>query len=727
MRLYIYVTLPLLFIASITDSNAQGWEWQNPLPRGYRIYDVEMLADWSAIAVCEDGFIMRSGDGGQSWRLMQVGTSAVWDISAVDERNVWIVLEDGTIMKSSDWGSSWTKQRESTGAETGTTKIEMLDGMRGMAMLGRNIFSRTTDGGETWNDFPSPLSGSEVGISLSAQSPTVWRALGNRFLYVSRDFGNTWILDQQVEFEGLNHLVWEDSLRGWSCKSGSLDRTTDGGATWEEQDVFGFGYFMDVESGAHLNDHIYALSDGSVLVNASFDDGENWNVSLLDNAFENGSVYGMSFANDRVGLVVGGGGRILRTTDGGQSWNITHGIGYLGTISDVHFTTPDLGFALTNSSSILLTTDGGERWIETIPNDDVTLQYASMYSQSSGYAYGYDEDFLYHVYRTEDLGQTWEYVNRVPLPEFPPRRFIPLAITAPSRDTMYISGTNGLFYRSFDGGESFDSLYVVNDVVNQYNSGFELYAFPPSTIVHVSPNGVATSFNAGDNWQYERTQSGRWLSEAQFLTPDIGFGIAGGSFTKTTDGGDTWEMQFDRDNALIHFFNEEVGVTYNMSYKGDRTMASLHWTFNGGEDWEIRALNEPMGWQSWHWFDPNTGWAYGSSGLLRATKNGGVVGLGTQTIMPGDIRLSQSYPNPVSLSGGGSTSIVFTLPEAGYVSLSVFDPLGRKVATLKEGQMQAGSHQAAFNVTGRNLAPGTYYYTLRTNATAKTKKLLLVE
>ncbi len=85
-----------------------------------------------------------------------------------------------------------------------------------------------------------------------------------------------------------------------------------------------------------------------------------------------------------------------------------------------------------------------------------------------------------------------------------------------------------------------------------------------------------------------------------------------------------------------------------------------------------------------------------------------------------DFRLLQNYPNPFN----PSTAIRFTLPKRESVSLKVYDVLGRKVATLLNGQLPAGDHRVKFD--GQNLPSGVYFYRLRAGNFVKTRKMLLL-
>lgn len=97
----------------------------------------------------------------------------------------------------------------------------------------------------------------------------------------------------------------------------------------------------------------------------------------------------------------------------------------------------------------------------------------------------------------------------------------------------------------------------------------------------------------------------------------------------------------------------------------------------------------------------------------------GVVAAVNQT--PGSYALHQNFPNPFN----PTTVIGYDIPVSGYVSLKVFDLLGRERVSLVNGDQSAGSHQVTFDAS--KLASGTYFYQLQAGSYTETKKLLLVK
>ncbi len=84
-------------------------------------------------------------------------------------------------------------------------------------------------------------------------------------------------------------------------------------------------------------------------------------------------------------------------------------------------------------------------------------------------------------------------------------------------------------------------------------------------------------------------------------------------------------------------------------------------------------------------------------------------------------KLSQNYPNPFN----PTTKIQFSVPKQSHVSLSVFNILGQKVATLVNGVKATGNYEVNFNAT--KLSTGVYIYRLEAGNNIITKKMTLLK
>ena len=83
--------------------------------------------------------------------------------------------------------------------------------------------------------------------------------------------------------------------------------------------------------------------------------------------------------------------------------------------------------------------------------------------------------------------------------------------------------------------------------------------------------------------------------------------------------------------------------------------------------------------------------------------------------------LEQNYPNPFN----PSTKIRWTLPQAGYVTLKVYDVLGSEIASLMEEERASGIYETDFD--GSGLGSGIYFYKLEAGSFVQIKKMTLIK
>ena len=93
----------------------------------------------------------------------------------------------------------------------------------------------------------------------------------------------------------------------------------------------------------------------------------------------------------------------------------------------------------------------------------------------------------------------------------------------------------------------------------------------------------------------------------------------------------------------------------------------------------------------------------------------------SQSEIPAHFSLSQNYPNPFN----PSTAISFDLPLRSFVSLKVFDILGREVSTIASGEMEAGSYTLQWNAA--NMSSGVYFYRIQSGSFEAVKKMMLLK
>ena len=108
------------------------------------------------------------------------------------------------------------------------------------------------------------------------------------------------------------------------------------------------------------------------------------------------------------------------------------------------------------------------------------------------------------------------------------------------------------------------------------------------------------------------------------------------------------------------------------------------------------------------------GFWYLSGGLITSVEQ-------ISSSLPTEYRLEQNYPNPFN----PGTTIEFSLPHSCYVTLTLYNTLGEKVATLIDENRSAGRYSVKWNPEG--LATGIYFYRLQAGSFVQSKKLVVLK
>ena len=114
-----------------------------------------------------------------------------------------------------------------------------------------------------------------------------------------------------------------------------------------------------------------------------------------------------------------------------------------------------------------------------------------------------------------------------------------------------------------------------------------------------------------------------------------------------------------------------------------------------------------------------------NNGCLMSAKNlfGSLNPVNVESIdsnIPSSFNLEQNYPNPFN----PSTKIRYSIPQYSYVIIKVFNLLGEEIETLVNSEQSAGVYEATFDAAA--LSSGIYFYTLKTENSSFTKKMILI-
>jgi len=354
-----------------------------------------------------------------------------------------------------------------------------------------------------------------------------------------------------------------------------------------------------------------------------------------------------------------------------------------------------------------------------------------------------------------------------------------------SADRIWLTtwGHSGLFY-SDDGGQTWTDAMVdlsggMGGAPDGNPDGFaQIYAITEDILgtLFISANNgdVYRSFDRGATWQKAKQLPLGSATTAFSLQADptlpgtLYAGTFGDSLYVTSDFAETWARPEGDGLGNGYIFDIEIDPLSGNLFVG--TAQGIYYSPNGGDDWtglnsafpipavppEIRNIAFDSNgaffastWGQGVWYAADwqatalANYALKTSNIIDMAISNNMINVFTDTgemfsvaydfaassvdteeagtQLPSTYTLDQNYPNPFN----PVTTIQFALPQSGEVNLSVYDVLGRRVATLVNGQLQAGQHTVNFQAS--DLPSGMYLYRLTTPVGSISQKMVLLK
>ena len=109
----------------LIDAQAR-WVWQNPLPQGNTLYSVSFTSASTGTATGDNGTIVRTTDGGNSWVIQSSGTTnTLYGVSFTDINYGTAVGAAGTVVRTTNGGNTWSSQ--TSGTTNGLLAVSFTD------------------------------------------------------------------------------------------------------------------------------------------------------------------------------------------------------------------------------------------------------------------------------------------------------------------------------------------------------------------------------------------------------------------------------------------------------------------------------------------------------------------------------------------------------------------------------------------------------------------------
>jgi photosystem II stability/assembly factor-like uncharacterized protein len=693
------------------------WTWQNPLPTGAVYYRGCDFIDSSRGWIVGDwGCIIRTTDGGLTWEVQHSGVTAdLYAVFFLDENYGWAVGSYGTIIHTINGGQSWQLQKQYYDPYVYITSVYFTDSLNGWTdgVDGSGQFFRTTNGGEDWiaEYIPGVSSTWELSSIFFTDSLFFWVETGNHKLSHTEDGGITWTPHESPINFGEIFFVNHDT--GWVTLNSMIYRTNDRAATWFEQDHPNQGpsiydlYFADLSHGW--------AAGGSGLLLRTGDGGETWENTETDVVFMNVEFYGIFN-----GWAVGGlFGQLYHTIDGGVSWSQERK-GTDGFITDIGFGDEAFGLAIyytmSGEHAVAETYDGGNTWTLRVLDADTTWWYAlDLVDENNGWICGENGTILH----TGNRGISWEIQRENhPIERLTEIQFLnSLEGFAAGIDTSY---ENLFLVKTSDGGITW-STYV--DSFDGYISGMWFTDSSNGYIVaknfNMSQAVILITRNGGESWEMMDLplSTFEYPTSVQFVSPEVGFIAANNYILKTTDQGATWDKTHisglvpgsvwftDSLNGWCVGRNAYHGVAYR--------------TTDGGENWEYIVPETENELLDVYFTSPENGWVCGNGGNILKWEQNNPVSIKEDSFSSPELKLIVN-PNPANSMINVKLSQLID-QDANFRIYSISGQLQKSVTYRK-----SGTDINSFTIPVNDLNSGIYLFQLISGKESASGKIVIL-
>jgi photosystem II stability/assembly factor-like uncharacterized protein len=689
-------TILIFLIVFISAINAQ-WHWQNPTPIGIRISDIKFTDELTGYVCGAGGLFLKTTDGGNKWAELKTPSDGlILEIFFLNNETGWyLTYGDYSLYKTTDGGINWTFV--SNFSPRYATTIWFLDELNGFAG-GYNNLLKTSDGGLTW---------SEVNNTFSAYS----------IFFLTKDIG----------------LI--------SVPNG-IKKTTNGGVDWQPIGMSVYNFTPSKIFALDTN-NIYVVGSGDDfygnILYYAFYQTSNGGINWTGKTFTS-QITDVFFESPAKGWLCAG--KILRTINGGISWDTTNGAGLRFDFEGSHSWSA-------GDNTISYSDDG---WQTATP------QISSIFSGFLWDGYAKDKNNVYAcgsnetILGTKDGGINWQkYYSS-------PENIHLNAITAFNNEIWSV-GEQGKVVYSTDNGNN----WVEKTIAGKWLSDIIFLSDGTGYIAGSadSTGAIFSSTDGGETWNLKKSFTNLWsVDKIKFSSDNLGWAVGSPqSIMRSTDKGLTWETVVDSifavsniaisgDTAWFTYYNKvlrtiDAGKTWesfkvfdynNVIFSGcdidfvnsivgyvSAYDSRIFKSTDGGISWNKEDIPNGLNNFAIDFIDENIGWAFGYPGtILKRDPNYTSVN-NHKEFLPSDFYLNQNYPNPFN----PTTIINYSIPKASFVTIKVYDILGREITTLVNEQKSPGNYNVQFNAS--RFSSGVYFYRMQAGDFVQTKKLVLLK
>jgi len=708
-----------------------------PFPgrRTERVQAISFVDDSTGWAATWEGNIWHTLDGGKIWsKQYSVSPKKLLGLAMADANTGWAVGDSEMIIKTQDGGINWITQRMSY-LKWPLTNVFTSDPQHAWACGEWDNFFRTSNGGVTWDSlfqyFPYQcLNFPFAAVKALASVDTLfgWALFEDGSLWVTTNSGMTWGPRGSLwSLAGWQHLSFVDSTWGWAVSGSGINRSTDGGWNWQNQNST--SGLKDIAGGSRMK--AWAVGNSGLIL-ATTDGGSTW-VSQTAPIAPN--LLAVTFADTLHGIAGGSGDLILVTQNGGALWDTVR-VSNSGT-KDVFLIDTLYGWLVGSDGNARRTANGGRTWQTLLTKTNLAAVHFANRNL------GWVAQQNYNVWRTMDGGTTWDSLRIIPEPG---------GMNVGAYDIRVLNDRIGwCAIGSYSNPSYSGSLKATTDrgihwanfnqsSVRLLNNNPTGSSIATTSACFVGPGGRVAMRVRGDlTWDlapvvqeslgYGYLQRPPSLWSMDFLNSRQAWAVGQyGTCMVTTDGGVSWRLQkIDRSLTPVDSLLTSVQAFDAQTARATGYLGRSVLTTDGGATW----VGEETGTDEWllasSFLSPTLGWVAGEDGMV--LKYGllpsGVEAVQGGTPNPWITALEQNRPNPFQ----DKTGIRYQLARKEHVKLIVYNVLGQAERRLVDGTQTPGAYVVSWD--GRDgadhpLPSGVYFYRLEAGGQGQTRKLVKV-
>jgi photosystem II stability/assembly factor-like uncharacterized protein len=481
--------LYLLFAVKSFSQNFSDFTWQHPQYGGHSLNEIKHVAGETFMAVGDQGMLLMSFNNGQTWTMNQIKT--LRNLKAIQVHSPDDILVAGSydnsgleLYRTLDGGDTWNLVYQNNAI--GVNDMQFPSDSVGYMVGNIGKVLRTTDGGSTWLDissvsingslqcvwFTSPDTGfagrtTTFGMYKTTNGGITW---SQNFGYYFTNCYSMYFLNDSVGFAGSNgnaifrttnrganwslqsnpqlsefirSFSFADSLRGMALAGGYIYRTLNGGSTWSSTFYTGNLRTGAMSSNGHA---VVGNLTGGIRISSdyagTFTDA---NPQSGNSTFRRIRFFG----NSGTGWVAGDGGKVLKTSNNGNSWQLQTSAPYIDYPTDMAVLSPTRVLIGTEDGKILSTTNGGTSFsTQTLDGSGGPVKAIHFPNANTGYACGNSGK----LWKSTNGGNSFTAINISGVTQ----NLIDLHF--PSPNVGYVLDQFGQIRKTTNGGSSFTAL-----------------------------------------------------------------------------------------------------------------------------------------------------------------------------------------------------------------------------------------------------------------------------